>query len=385
MILKNKTIITLIAPNVLAGAERVVISGQQALLEDRESEAYNLKLIVIKEARFPERSLQFIQEIKRIDPKRRIQVIEIETKKAFDLAFFFSIKRALCGYNEKILIHTHGYKALIYSYCATFFAWFSRPPIIHTHHGNTGHTKMVRCYEALAMFCMKRIKKVIAVSDVMENELKKKYGLKNVELVLNMLSFNNLSELRKKKICYHQESKSDLLKLVFVGRLSPEKGPYELLEFFSMYPNKNRFHLTFIGDGIERKKMEELIKENQIANVSLTGFLNPVTSELITHQILVMPSFTEGLPMTLIESTSLGLPVIATDVGAIHSIVTHEDNGIILQDNTAASWHIALEKMLTDFENYSKRAIDKSFLIEEKYSKKNWGQKTLALYKKFSP
>lgn len=383
MTLKNKTIITMIAPNVLAGAERVVIGGLSAFLQDPESECYNLKLIVIKESRFPERAIQFIQEIKKVDTKRRIQIIEITTKKAWDLNFFFSIKRALCGNHEQTLIHTHGYKALIYSYFATLISCSKTPPIVHTHHGNTGHTKLVRIYESIALFCMRRIKKVIAVSEVMKKELQSRYKLKNVELVINMLSFNNLLELKQKRIQYRQQSNSHLLRLAFIGRLSPEKGPYQLLKFFSTYVNRDRFLLTFIGDGPERIKMDGLLKEKPLNNVKFTGFINSVAPELITQDVLVMPSFTEGLPMTLIETAALGLPVIATDVGAVSSIVKDNENGLLLQLNDENSWHKALDEIFERFQSFSEKSNEKSSVIENLYSKKNWSKTTLEIYKQY--
>lgn len=384
MILKNKTIITIIAPNVLAGAERVVISGLMALLEDPNANIYNLKLVVIKESRFPERALEFIQEVKKIDPKRHIQIIEIVTKKAWDINFFFAIKRALCTNHEQTLIHTHGYKALIYSYFATLLSCSKTPPIVHTHHGNTSHTKMVRIYEAIAMTCMRNIKKVVAVSDVMKKELQNRYKLKNVELVLNMLSFNNLLELRQSRIQFKQQSHTDHLRLVFVGRLSPEKGPFELLHFFITYPKRDKFFLTFIGDGPERKRMEKLLAEKPLKNVQFTGFINSVAPELALQDVLVMSSFTEGLPMTLIEAASLGLPVIATDVGAVSSIVTNNENGILIpSSNDEQSWHKAFDQILEDYKKYSEKSNQKSFIIEHNFSKRNWSQSTLNIYKQY--
>lgn len=382
MTLKDKTIITIIAPNVLAGAERVVLSGLQALTENSEANDFNLKIIVIKELRFPNRADDFIKEIKKIDPKRRIQIIEINTKGAIDFAFFFSMKRALCDNFEKVIIHTHGYKALIYSYFSSFCSPFKKLPIVHTHHGNTGHTKMVKIYEFVAMMIMARITKVIAVSSIMENELTKKNKLKNVSLVLNMLSLNHLQVLKNKIQEKNKVDANEKFNLVFVGRLSPEKGPLDLLSFFSSYVNKNKFKLTFIGDGPEKEKMENLINSCQLSNVVLTGFLNSIVDEIINHQILVMPSHTEGLPMTLIECASLGMPVIATDVGAISSIVVNNNNGILLTKNDESSWHQAFDQMLTNYNEYSAKAQEKSTYIQDKYSRKNWSQSTISIYNK---
>lgn len=382
MILKDKTIITIIAPNVLAGAERVVLSGLQALTENREANDFNLKIIVIKELRFPNRAEDFIKEIYKIDPKRRIQIIEIKTKGAIDLAFFFSMKRALCDNFEKVIIHTHGYKALIYSYFSSFCSPLKKLPIVHTHHGNTGHTKLVKIYEFIAMMIMAKITNVIAVSPIMESELTKKNKLKNVSLVLNMLSLNHLNDLKNKMLEKNQLNSNEKFKLVFVGRLSPEKGAFDLLSFFSTYPNKNKFQLTFIGDGSEKEKINNLIKTCKLSNVTLTGFLNSIVDEIINHQILVMPSHTEGLPMTLIECASLGMPVIATDVGAISSIVVNNYNGILLTKNDESSWHQAFDQMIKNYKEYLANAQAKSTTIEEKYSRKNWSQSTVLIYNK---
>lgn len=360
--------IFIFAPGVLAGAERVVLTGINALFE----EGIAPKIIIIKESRAPQYADEFI---KLLNPKISCNVFVTTTPLDFSLGK--KIKNSIEQESRSAVIHTHGFKALFYSYMI-----FSPHPLIHTHHGNTGHTLKVRIYEHLATKLMKKCRHVIAVSENMKNELLiilKPYN--RISIVENMLSLKNASEIREKRnICKKNNS---IIQLVFIGRLSPEKGLMPFLHYFNSFKDKNKFRLDVLGDGPELKEIKNFIASNDLKHlITLNGFIIDPTEFLINSDLLVMPSLKEGLPMTLIEAVSVGLPVLANNVGAVSTLVKNNFNGILIDHSSEASWHNAFSLTLDNINEWRANSIILSKDTEVKYSSEAWAKKTIKIYQK---
>lgn len=368
--MKKNSPLFIFAPGVLAGAERVVLTGINSLYELGS----NPQIIVIKESRAPHLADNFLGLI---NPKIIYHIIE--TQKPFDLKITKKIRHIAEENNQLSIMHSHGFKALFYAYMAQ-----TKLPLIHTHHGNTGVSLKVRAYEYLAFKLMKKCKHIIAVSDKMKMELIQKLKVpQKITTIDNMLSIKNASEirsLRQKKLI--DETK---INLVFIGRLSPEKGLLTWLSYFKSFPNKDSFHLEVLGDGPELGKIKNYIHENKLDSlITLNGFITNPIDFLIRSNILIMPSLKEGLPMTLIEAASVGLPIIANDVGAISNLLKNNFNGQLVAESNEINWHEALNIAIKDINIWNANAMMESYKTEEQYSAKSWANKTLEIYSKES-
>jgi glycosyltransferase involved in cell wall biosynthesis len=121
---------------------------------------------------------------------------------------------------------------------------------------------------------------------------------------------------------------------LYIGRLSEEKGIDTLLEAFS----RKGLELYIGGDGPLREKVMEACRENP--NLHYLGLLNKgeVRDWMSRCSALVFPSvWYEGMPLTLIESFALGTPVIASDLGAMSSMIRDGDNGLHFPAGDAAA------------------------------------------------
>lgn len=142
-------------------------------------------------------------------------------------------------------------------------------------------------------------------------------------------------------------------RLVSVGRLSPEKGPMDLLR---IYNRINEIHpdwkLDIIGDGPERTKMEEYILENNLSkNVTLHGFRNKDYIDDILHNssIYLMTSFTESFGIVLIEAMSHGVPCIAFDSAeGARELIDHGENGFLVKDRDFSKYINRVFKLIDD-------------------------------------
>lgn len=139
-------------------------------------------------------------------------------------------------------------------------------------------------------------------------------------------------------------------RVVCVGRLSREKGQLLLIEAANRLAGKGiRFELVLAGDGEMRAEVESLIERYGLAgSVRITGWIssNQVREEILAARGLVLPSFTEGLPVVIMEAMALRRPVLATYVGGIPELVLSGENGWLFPAGSIDDLAAAMEDCL---------------------------------------
>ena len=123
-------------------------------------------------------------------------------------------------------------------------------------------------------------------------------------------------------------------KLLFLGILGQRKGTYDLIgvlpELFRKYPDA---HVYFGGDG-EREQAEKLCVEKGIADhVTFLGWVRGAEKERLLREcsVYVLPTYHEGMPMSVLEAMSYGMAVVSTYVGGIPHIIADGVNGLLCQ------------------------------------------------------
>lgn len=156
----------------------------------------------------------------------------------------------------------------------------------------------------------------------------------------------------------HEKTKADpgifrgnVLKLICIGYLEERKGYPVLFQALQMYKRNYGagFHLTVIGDGMERAAYERMVQDYGIAeNVEFTGLIphDEVYEKLNDSDIFVLPSYGEALGIAYLEAMDCGLPVIGTKGEGIADIVANGENGILISKNNStelceAIWGLA--------------------------------------------
>jgi glycosyltransferase involved in cell wall biosynthesis len=134
---------------------------------------------------------------------------------------------------------------------------------------------------------------------------------------------------------------------LFVGSLVARKGPDILLHALS----KVRLPCIFVGDGPMRASLERLAARLGIADrVVFTGALeyHDVQAHYSGAEALVLPSVSEGVPLVAIEALSAGVPVIASNLQGIASVVHDRKNGLLVQSGDIPSLARALSVLEHD-------------------------------------
>jgi glycosyltransferase involved in cell wall biosynthesis len=167
---------------------------------------------------------------------------------------------------------------------------------------------------------------------------------------------------------------------LFIGRLSEEKGIDVLLEAFKELP----FLIKIAGEGPLKELVE--VASKQFSNISYLGNLSSdkVVTELQKTQALIFPSvWYEGMPMTIIEAFSVGTPIIASNLGAMSSMISNGSNGFHFECSNVNDLKQTITKfnMLSDSEK--KQMGSNAFKsYTEKYSPELQREYFAAIYNK---
>ncbi|MGA9211156.1 glycosyltransferase [Kaistella sp.] len=155
--------------------------------------------------------------------------------------------------------------------------------------------------------------------------------------------------------------------IIYVGRLSKEKGVARLVQAFSKIKNKN-WKLVLAGDGPETGRLHQLVEELQLQNrVVFLGKVNEVDVLLAQSSIFVLPSFLEGFPNALCEAMSAGLPSICFDCIPHEELIVDGDNGFVVKDGDLSALALVIDRLAED-ENYRIEIGQNAAKISDKLS-----------------
>jgi glycogen(starch) synthase len=138
-------------------------------------------------------------------------------------------------------------------------------------------------------------------------------------------------------------------RVVFVGRLAPQKGVRTLVTATSMLENAGA-QILLVGDGPERPALEREIRRLGVENrVHLLGFVQHehVPAVLAYADLLVLPSLYEELGTVLLEAMWLGRPIVASRTGGIPDVVTHGVSGLLVPPGDPEALACAIDRVLS--------------------------------------
>jgi glycosyltransferase involved in cell wall biosynthesis len=155
-----------------------------------------------------------------------------------------------------------------------------------------------------------------------------------------------------------------------IGRLSPEKGLADLLEaFVNLRTDVSHAGLLLVGEGRQRQELADRARQLGVeAEVHFAGFRSPAYSYMAHCTVIAMPSHTEGLPITLLEAMALGVPVVATAVGAIPSVLGDGEFGELATPKDPGALLAALKRVLGDRAAAIERAVRGRERVKSNYS-----------------
>jgi glycosyltransferase involved in cell wall biosynthesis len=209
--------------------------------------------------------------------------------------------------------------------------------ILHSEHGfSIDEARATAWKRDLCRFIVYRMASmVIPVSSNLRDSLQRKYLLNNrrVQMIPNGIDSDYYSPDQGARHHMRQELKfeEEDFVIVFSGRLDPVKNFNLLLTVFEYCRSvDSRMKLLIVGEGPERPNIERLcLQKNIQQSVLMVGGTLDVLPYLRVGDAFILTSVTEQMPLTILEAMSVGLPVIASDVGEMCHIIEDGKDGFL--------------------------------------------------------
>lgn len=279
--------------------------------------------------------------------RRGLNVVLLKQRSALDPSMVTQANRIM---RERALdvVQTHGHKPNVIGFFLHLL--FGRPWIGFAHGYIEGNWK-VRLYNWIDLAVVRRADRIVTVSGSM-TDLLVAHGVRRdkIRLVYNAVeserpsATTSAADVRAR----HGIRPGDLAVGV-IGRLNSEKGQLTFLKAFqttlAACPTAKAL---LIGDGPDQAMLERYCADHGLSDhVVFTGHQRDVASFYQMLDLLVLPSRSEGLPNTVLEAMSFGIPVLATCVGGVPEIIG-DDNGVMVPPDDPPALAAEMTALLAD-------------------------------------
>jgi len=191
----------------------------------------------------------------------------------------------------------------------------------------------------------------------------------------------NLSRFKPTKA---QIKKSKLQTILFVHWLSKRKGADMIVPIvLHLKAHINNFKLLVVGEGPYKEKLLQEVEKNKLSKkIELLG---PVPNRDLNEyyakaDLFIMPSMEEGFPRVLLETMAMGIPFVATDIGAVKELSSEIAQRFLVKPGDVEKFAHKIEILLTDEKIYSKFKKEGLEKVKE-YSLENVIEKFINLFK----
>ena len=282
-----------------------------------------------------------------------------------------------------------------------------RPDVVHIHMSYKGsfHRKYA-IHKLCKLFCVKDIihlhgsefqKWFISLTCAKQNKVRKmlrecgcfivlgekwKSAVLEIEPQTNVVVVSNTVKIPNEIVKWND----NVNRVLFMGVLIKRKGVVDLLKAIHLLKEQDKLqNIQFMiaGTGNEETVLKEMAEQLKIEQyVKFCGWISgKEKSQLFqTCQMLVLPSYNEGLPIAILEAASYGMPVVATDVGDISAAIRDGKNGYLINPGDVEGLAEKMIKILECKDVYEKMSNESRRLIEEKFSESMYFEKINACY-----
>ena len=284
----------------------------------------NIKMVNFKHLVRPINPLQDLPAV--------MEIAQFIRKNHFDIIHLHSSKAGVIGGLAKTLNRLLGKNP--------------QPKLIYTAHGWVYIEPCAPIKQWLYLMMEKvsaRLRDATIVLSEKEKDVALKQGTakkESVYVIPNGIDLNNLNFLSRAEARKHLGLEENQFIIGAIANLYKTKGLEYLIEALRLINKepgtKSKAKMIIVGEGPEREKLESRIKNYELEDkIILAGSIPEACKYLPAFDIFVLPSVKEGFPYALLEAMAAGLPIIATDVGAIPEILENKKTGLIIEPANA--------------------------------------------------
>lgn len=242
-----------------------------------------------------------------------------------------------------------------------------RPVLLHIHGGEClmkgVSSKFLNC---LVNNMFRRSSQVLVLSALEQVVIQKTYPMIHVSFLSNAIDTDYYSRKEPRK--------EGLPGILFLGRIENNKGLNEIIQAIRELYKHHRFTFSLCGEGPERERMVKECTEIMGDDFHYEGVVSGEKKLDILHQssIFVLPSYFEGLPMSLLESMASGLVPVITEVGSMKEVVRSGKNGLLVNTHDAKDLAAKLEFLISNPEILNTMAENAFYTVQKDFDIKDY-------------
>jgi glycosyltransferase involved in cell wall biosynthesis len=239
------------------------------------------------------------------------------------------------------LLHAHQYTPCFYSLAARLC--YRRPALLFTEHGRPVPDYPRRKRIIVNRLLLERRDRIVGVGNAVRQALIDNEGIpkERVNVIYNGIDTQSFVKDVADDDAIRAEIgvEKDGLLILQVARLDPVKDHATALRTLEhVVWHRRDARLVIVGEGPERAHIEEIVQERQLTPyVRLLGLRKDIPRLMRAANVFLLTSISEGIPLTVIEAMSAGLPVVATQVGGVPEIVEEGITGLLAPAGDDAS------------------------------------------------
>lgn len=279
----------------------------------------------------------------------------------------FNLKKFIKDNNIDI-VHAHSANAHTATFYASIFG--SKAPIVVSKRTDFP-------VKSKWKFNNSSIRKIICVSDKIKEITQ--MDVMEKDKVVTVHSGIKPERFNVKKIDLKVEYNLDDKPLIGnCSALAPHKDYFTFIQVAKKMPEAN---FIIIGSGPMEEELRKYVKENNVTNITFTGFLYDIESKLPSLDLFLITSTTEGLGTSILDAMICEIPVVATKAGGIPEIVMNGKTGLLSKIKDVDSLVDNCKKIIKNNEMRAQLIKTAKEMVINNYTDLTTAQKTLNLYK----
>lgn len=199
----------------------------------------------------------------------------------------------------------------------------------------------------------------------MKKDYTKLYLVHGAGVDVDLSSMENFS-IKKKKELLSIPSSSYLV--TSIGFLNKNKNFSIVIKAISLLKNKMDIHYIICGEGNEKDRLQKLALNLGVDDkIHFLGYRTDVFEIIKSSNLVVVPSFREGVPRVLLEAMNLGVPCIGSNTRGIRELIGEEFSEFLCNPRSAKDFANSIRFALTNYD-YCKKAVDRNAIEAKKYT-----------------
>lgn len=282
--------------------------------------------------------------------KVKLLIVPYYIKAVVEMTFFL-----LFNPNVKI-VHIHGAaRGSIFRKAGLFFVskyLFRRRVIYHSHGSELKlfYETSGKSIKRLMKFLFEHVDEIICLSKQWNDFFRSNFRVKDITILENIVEKNGVQRANNVQV-------GNPVIFLFLGAVGKRKGIFDLLEVLAENKAKleNRMILLIGGNG-EVKKLTDYLEENKLTEwIKFEGWVNGEKKKnlLLKSNVYILPSYNEGLPLSILEAMSYQLAIISTPIGGIPEVVKNGMNGYLVNPGDKSAILQSINSVLQNPERVS--------------------------------